>query len=114
MTFNSQLKDLPRSSSIPSRSTSPFFTNRRLSKRTPDSLTSSTLHGAESEPRCNRPTQPTSTRACLRLKPMTNPPIPHHNKRMDHAETITEMLKASANGDSHLFHTFARSALPPN
>src|SRR5574338_1351603 len=104
MAFNSQFKDLPPSSSIPSWSTSPLFTNRRLSRRTPDSLTSSTLHGAESEPRCNRPTPPTSTRGCLRLKPMTNPPFPHHNKRMDHAETITEMPKASADGDSHLFH----------
>src|SRR4029077_396018 len=70
MTCSQQVKVLPWSSSITSWSASPLFTNKRLSIRTPVSLTSRTLHGAERAPRCRRPPRLTSTRAPFRLNPI--------------------------------------------
>jgi hypothetical protein len=40
----------------------------------PFSLTFTTLHGAEKDPRCNCPALPTSTRDDFRLKPIDLPP----------------------------------------
>ena len=70
MTCKPQVNVLPWSSSIMSWSSSPLFTNKRLSIRTPVSLTSRTLHGAESAPRCRRPARLTSIRDPFRLNPI--------------------------------------------
>lgn len=84
---------------------------RPLSRRTPDSLTSSTLHGAESEPRCNRPAWPTSTRECFRLNPMTVAPVAGIIPGAGACQSqLAKWLELAFHQGPYLFHAFAVDA----
>src|SRR5580765_8957438 len=112
MTCSPQVKVLPWSSSITSWSASPLFTNKRLSIRTPVSLTSRTLHGAEKPPRCRRPPRLTSTRAPLRLNPIGPASyFRHHSKRPHNSKGNCQMeLQFLLTKGAHLFHALAIDA----
>src|SRR3977135_214265 len=112
MSCSPQVNVLPCSSSITRWSASPLFTNKRLSTRTPVSLTSRTLHGAERAPRCRRPLRLTSTRDPFRLNPIAPPSCSEkHSKRPQNSkENCRIELQLFTHKGAHLLHAFAVDA----